>query len=116
MNDQHHQCLQQADADHALLAVILAPILEQHQRPGKHLFRVGKIETVLAQVGLTFGCVPEIAHGLILHIRIHISSLGAFEVQRQQAAEDFVVGHFGGVVGSAVGGGDGLVEGLVGEG
>ena len=42
--------------------------------------------------------------------------LGPFQVQRQQAAEDFVVGHFGGVVGPAVGGGDGLVERLVGEG
>ncbi|MCU0990527.1 MAG: hypothetical protein MUE63_13290, partial [Xanthomonadales bacterium] len=37
------------------------------------------------------------------------------QIQRQQAAEDFVVGHFGGVVGPAVGGGDGLVERLVGE-
>ena len=42
--------------------------------------------------------------------------MAPFQIQRQQAAEDFVVGHFGGVVGSAVGGGDGLVEGLVGEG
>jgi len=38
-----------------------------------------------------------------------------FQIQRQQAAEDFFVGHFGGVVGPPVGGGDGLVEGLVGE-
>ncbi len=41
--------------------------------------------------------------------------LAPFQVQRQQAAEDFVVGHFGGVVGPAVGGGDGGVERLVGE-
>ena len=38
-----------------------------------------------------------------------------FQIQRQQAAEDFFVGHVGGVVGPAVGGGDGLVELLVGE-
>ena len=62
MNNQHHQRFKQADTDHALLAVILAPILEQHHRPGKNLFRIGKIKAVLAQVGLTFGFIPEVAH------------------------------------------------------
>ena len=42
-------------------------------------------------------------------------SRSALQIQRQQAAEDFFVGHFGRVVGPAVGGGDGLVELLVGE-
>jgi len=37
----------------------------------------------------------------------------ALQVERQQAAEDFVVGHFRGVVGPVVGGGDGLVEFLM---
>jgi len=39
----------------------------------------------------------------------------SFQIQRQQAAEDFVVGHFGRVVEPVVGGGDGFVERLVGE-
>ena len=44
-----------------------------------------------------------------------MAALAPFQIQRQQAAEDFFVGGFGGVVGPAVGGGDGLVELLVRE-
>jgi hypothetical protein len=50
-----------------------------------------------------------------MHINIHISNRRPFQIQGQQTAEDFFVGHFGGVVGPVVGGGDGLVERLVGE-
>ncbi|MCF8169051.1 MAG: hypothetical protein K9K38_04845 [Rhodoferax sp.] len=41
--------------------------------------------------------------------------LAGRQVQGQQAAQDFVVACLGGVVSPAVGGGNGFVEGLVGQ-
>src|SRR3990172_9444677 len=35
MNNQHNQRFKQANADHALFAIIFASILEQHHGPGK---------------------------------------------------------------------------------
>ena len=39
----------------------------------------------------------------------------AFQIQRQQSPEDFVIWQLGGVISPAVGGGDGFVEFLVRE-
>jgi len=62
VDDQHDEEVQQADADHALLTIVAAVILDEDQWPGKDLLRIGEIKPVLAQVGLAFRLVPCEAH------------------------------------------------------
>ena len=71
MDDQHHQEIQKADADHALLAVIAAPILEQHQRTIEHFGRIGKVQPMLGQIGVPLGLIPCVAHKNYTHSNVY---------------------------------------------
>ena len=62
VNDHHDDCIKQSVRDHALLAVVVAAILGQHQRPLKNAIRVGEVVAVLPQILLALGFVPREVH------------------------------------------------------
>jgi hypothetical protein len=65
INDQHDQTIQQADADHAPLAIVRPAVLDQHHRAGEYSGRVGEVQPMLLEVGLPPGFVPDIAQEAI---------------------------------------------------
>ena len=57
MNHQDDQRTEQANTNHALLAIVRALILKQHHRTGEYFFGIGEIQSVLDEVtaALTLG-------------------------------------------------------------
>ena len=63
MHDEHDQGFEQADADHALLAVGLSIVLKENHRRLENTRRIGEIQPVLGDIGLSLNLILAKLHG-----------------------------------------------------
>lgn len=72
MGNHHNLATHKAERDKTLLIVGETVILEGECRALEDLRGIGKIEPVLAPIGLPLGFIPGEVHDMILHIFMQI--------------------------------------------
>ena len=76
MHDEYDHGFEQANPDHALLAVSLSIIRKENHRRLEHTRRIGEIQPVLGDIRLSLGLIPAKLHGTnYTYIYAYISRL-----------------------------------------